>query len=128
MSRTKKEWIGKTDDAMPPASVFARLWRKQDGVCPKCTRPLTIGNVTREHVKAIEDGGENRESNIQLWCTTPCARSKTGAENSRRAKADRVFAASVSAPKAKRPVPGSKNSPWAKRYNKSTGRFETVPR
>lgn len=118
MSRAVKEWVGKTDDAMPPASVYTRLWHKQKGKCPQCGRPLTAGNVTREHVRPLSMGGENREKNLQLWCTVPCSRKKTSEEAAPRAKADRVLQKTMgfkSPSKMRRPpMPGSKKSKWKK--------------
>lgn len=119
--RTVEEWIGKTPDAMPPASVYRRLWNKQHGRCPKCTRELTAGNVTREHLKPIAMGGENRESNLELWCSVPCSSDKTAQEAAPRAKSDRVLDKTMgfkSPSKAKaRPMPGNRNSRWKKTVN-----------
>ena len=130
--RKVDEWVGRTDDSMPPGSVYMRLWRAQKGRCPQCTRELTAGNVTREHVVPLWLGGENREKNIQLWCTVPCSRSKTSVEAKVKAKADRQFKKRMgfaSASDARKPVvPGSKRSRWKKQYNRETGRFETVER
>ena len=123
MARTKDEWRGKTDDAMPPRSVYLRLFRKQGGRCPACTRTLVPGNITREHLTPLEDGGENVESNIELWCTAPCARSKTGEENSRRAKADRMSLSQLGFTRKKgRPMPGSKASGWGRKMDGTSWR------
>ena len=91
MTRTVPEWIGKTDDTMPPSSVFRRLYRQQDGHCPECTRHLVTSNITRDHIKALIFGGENREKNLRLICTDPCSLKKSGEETSRKAKADRTL-------------------------------------
>lgn len=91
MPRSKKEWIGKRDDSMPPQSVRLRLYDKTEGRCPICTIPLTPGRMDADHIKPLEDGGENRESNMRMVCK-PCHREKTAVENKARAKADRVKA------------------------------------
>lgn len=65
--RNIKEWIGRTDEAMPPRSVFDRLWAKQDGKDAITGIPFKAGDkVVRDHVIPLADGGENRESNLQL--------------------------------------------------------------
>jgi len=69
-------------------------------------------NITCDHIKALEDGGENRETNLQLICTAPCSLKKTGQENSRRAKADRGAAKHLGFKRKRHVVPGSKASPW----------------
>ena len=92
MARTVAEWIAKHDDQMPPKSCYLRLLEKQEGRCPQCTRELVPGNITREHVKPLWEGGENREANLELWCTVPCARGKTSGEAKCRAKGDRMKA------------------------------------
>lgn len=130
-SRTTKEWSSDNPDAMPPKSVYLRLFRKQEGKCGDCGRKLHPGNITREHVKPIWEGGENRESNIQLWCTDPCSLAKNGRENTPRAKTDRQLAAHLglkTESQQKKPFPGSKGDKWQKKYNKHTQRWETVER
>ena len=128
--RKRPEWVGETDDTPLPKSVYIRLYREQDGKCAKCTRKLTPGNIEREHLKPLSMGGENRESNIELWCANPCSKSKTALEAAPRAKADQVLAKTMGfkSPGRKPVVPGSKNSPWKKQWNKHTQRWETVKR
>jgi len=120
--RKVKEWASDNPDAMPPPSVMLRLLRKQGERCAHCTRPLKPGNIQREHVKPIWEGGRNRESNIELWCINPCALDKNGEENTRRADADRAAAKhwgfkAPSKKKRSRPVPGSRASPWKKKVD-----------
>lgn len=67
MARTVPEWIGRNDDAMPPESVFDRLWAKQDGKDAITGIPFAPGDRPhRDHIVPLIDGGENRESNLQL--------------------------------------------------------------
>lgn len=128
MARTKKEWVGKTDDAMPPNTVRLRIYRKQDGKCAVCPRKLRPGNITLDHRKPLEDGGENRESNCQLICTDPCSLEKTGEENSRRADADRFAIKQLgldkvdpprrdTKQKVKRVMPGSRKSRFKRKLD-----------
>jgi 5-methylcytosine-specific restriction endonuclease McrA len=129
MARKVPEWIGKTDDTPLPKSAFLRLWRKQEGLCGHCGRKLLPGHWTREHIKPIWEGGENRESNIELWCTSPCSSAKTASEVAPRAKTDRQLARSMKyeAP-SKKPFPGGKGSKWKRKYDRATGRWVTVRR
>lgn len=94
MARSKKEWIGKRDDSMPPQSVRLRLYDKGNGCCPVCTLPLRNGHMAADHIKPLEDGGENREKNLQIICVQ-CHIAKTKVENSVRARANRVKAKHV---------------------------------
>jgi len=90
MSRKKPEWRGKTDDAMPPPTVRLRIFRDHGGACHLCGQKVGVGERwDADHVKALEDGGENRETNMAPT-HAKCHRRKTSAENSRRAKADRA--------------------------------------
>lgn len=68
MTRSVPEWIGRTDDAMPTKAVFDRLWAKQDGKDAITGKPFTPadGKPHRDHIIPLADGGENRESNLQL--------------------------------------------------------------
>jgi 5-methylcytosine-specific restriction protein A len=43
MSRTVKEWFGKTDDAMPPPSVRLRIYQNAGGVCHISGRKIQVG-------------------------------------------------------------------------------------
>ena len=66
MARSTKEWIGKTDDHRAPKKVRDRLRDKHPN-CYLCTRPFVDGGgkVALDHVKALINGGENRESNLR---------------------------------------------------------------
>lgn len=89
MPRKNEEWIGRNDDAMPPRSVFDRLWDKQDGKDAITGVPFTSKDkVIRDHIVPLADGGENRESNLQL-ITADTHKTKTRVEATARAKARR---------------------------------------
>jgi hypothetical protein len=118
--RSRPEWVGDNPDQALPAWVFRRLLRKQGGRCGSCTRLLKPGSVTREHVRPIWAGGENRENNIQLWCTVPCSSAKTVEEAPRRAKADRALSQHLGLKRRKgRPMPGTKASGWKRKLDGS---------
>ena len=86
MSRTIPEWIGKNDDAMPPRTVFDRLWEKQGGKDAITGIEFTAADkVVRDHILPLIDGGKNRESNLQL-ITEETHKDKTADEATRRGK------------------------------------------
>ncbi len=65
MSRAVPEWIGKTPDTPAPPRVRLRVFEAHNGVCHIAKRKIAAGEPWQlEHVKAIINGGENRESNM----------------------------------------------------------------
>src|SRR6478736_99625 len=65
MSRTVDEWIGKSDDTRAPPRVRARIFDR-DNSCHLCGQPIQIGQKwDLDHVKALINGGENRETNLR---------------------------------------------------------------
>ena len=83
------EWIGRNDDAMPPTSVFDRLYERQDGKDAITGLPFQPGDkIVRDHIVPLADGGKNRESNLQL-ITEDTHKAKTGGEATGRAKVRR---------------------------------------
>lgn len=72
MTRSVPEWIGKTDDTPVPDRVKLRVFMAHDGVCHIAGRKIRPGEPwDAEHVVAIINGGQNRESNL-----APALRSK----------------------------------------------------
>lgn len=75
MSRSTPEWIGATDDTPIPRRVRARLFLLANGNCANCRRKLRPGDAWQaDHETALVNGGENRESNLQVlceWCHKP---------------------------------------------------------
>ena len=77
MPREVPTWIGRNLDAMPGKLVRDRLSRKQDDCCANCRK--RFGPKSRahcDHILALIDGGENRESNLQMLCVD-CHKAKT---------------------------------------------------
>lgn len=65
MARKTQEWIGATDDAMPPPRVRQRIHDRANGVCHICTLPIKPGETWHaDHMVAVIAGGENRERNL----------------------------------------------------------------
>lgn len=89
MPRSTPEWIGKTDDAMPPPSVRLRIFRAHDKRCHITCKLIRPGDEwDLDHIKALRDGGENRESNLAPALRI-AHRAKTAAEAKQRARVDR---------------------------------------
>jgi 5-methylcytosine-specific restriction protein A len=67
--RAVEEWIGETDDTDIPPRVRARVFEAKKGRCHRCGRKIMAGDKwTCEHLIAIENGGQNRESNLDVTC------------------------------------------------------------
>lgn len=65
MARSTEEWIGKTDDTPIPARVRLRVFEAHKGVCHISGRKIAAGEPWDcDHVVALINGGENRESNL----------------------------------------------------------------
>lgn len=112
MARTKQEWIGRTDDAMPSANVRLRIWERFEGVCQcGCGRKIQAGETwDLDHIKPLEDGGENRESNLHPLITAH-HRTKTARENTQRARIRGQKKAHIGIRKPSR-MPGSRSSKY----------------
>ena len=96
MARSVPEWIGKDDDAVPPRSVRARVFRAYDGICYLTGRKIGAGEAwDLEHIRPLSMArpGEslNRESNLAPALQV-AHREKTSQEATDRAKADRIHA------------------------------------
>lgn len=66
MTRSTKEWVGKTDDHKAPKSVRTRIFDRDNGICHICKLPIKVPFETwqADHVVALINGGENREMNL----------------------------------------------------------------
>lgn len=90
MPRKVAEWIGKTDDAMPSPRVRQRIYDANEGICHICSLPIKTGETWHlDHVKALIEGGENRESNMKP-AHAHCNLAKAKQETKRKAKVQRT--------------------------------------
>lgn len=122
MSRTVPEWIGKTDDSMPPDRVKDRIRERQRNRCALTDVPLVPGvKVQYDHIVPLWLGGENRESNLQA-VTEAAHKNKTRAEATVRAKCNRTRKKhlGIKKPSSFRKPPADMKFNWAK------GRYERV--
>jgi 5-methylcytosine-specific restriction endonuclease McrA len=88
--RSTKEWIGRSDDSRPPDHVRLRVFAAHNGICHISKRAITAADTwDLEHILAICNGGENRESNLAPALIKP-HRAKTARDLAQKAKNDRV--------------------------------------
>lgn len=63
--RSVSEWIGATPDTAIPPRVRLRVFEAHGGVCHISGRKIRAGEKWEaDHVIAVINGGENRESNL----------------------------------------------------------------
>ena len=118
MSRSVKEWIGKNHDQSIPPRVRMRVLERWDRLCRKCKNPIVIGTKwTCDHVKALINGGEHREFNLQPLCG-PCDKIKTKRDVALKAMtaATKKFHYGLKKRKG-RPMPGTKDSGWKRKMD-----------
>lgn len=99
--RPVKEWVGRRPESMPGQLVLLRLYAKQNGICAcgcGIVMNLNRDQVDCDHRLALIDGGENRESNLQLLLRKH-HRAKTSIENTQRAEGRRHQAKAFAKPK-----------------------------
>ena len=94
--RSRPEWIGKTPNSRPPLSVKLRVFAAYDGRCYLSKLKIGVGDEWDvEHIRPLHLArpGENlnRETNLAPALKRPHAE-KTAAENTARAKCDRIRA------------------------------------
>lgn len=70
-ARSVPEWRGKTPDTAIPTRVRLRVFERCKGRCGQCDRKINAASGdkwTLEHIQALINGGENRESNLGVTC------------------------------------------------------------
>lgn len=124
MPRSVAEWVGKTDDSKVPPHVRVRIFDAHDGRCHITGRKIRTGEAWElEHIKALRDGGENRESNLAPALVEP-HKGKTRAERKRGAKADHARQKHLLKRKPKWPaLAGTRASGIRKRMNGTVERW-----
>lgn len=79
MSRSTAEWIGKSDDTVPPPRVRLRVFQRFDGICQECRAKIAGKRWICDHRIALINSGENRESNLGP-IHEACDKTKTAAD------------------------------------------------
>jgi 5-methylcytosine-specific restriction enzyme A len=117
VSRSVEEWVGASDDAVPPPRVRLRVFERHGGICYLSGRKIHAGEQWElDHVRALCNGGENRESNLAP-ALKEAHRKKTASDVKLRAKDDRVRKKHLGIKSVSRPMPGSKASRWKKKLD-----------
>lgn len=71
-SRSVDEWIGSSPDAKIPPRVRARVFEAHRGVCHLSKRRIRAGETWEcDHIIALCNGGEHRESNLAPALSEP---------------------------------------------------------
>jgi 5-methylcytosine-specific restriction endonuclease McrA len=108
-SRSTPEWVGKTPDTGVPPRVRLRIWEATGGRCHICDQKIHAGEKWEaDHVTALINGGENRESNLAPAHVT-CHSAKTRADVAEKSKVSRMKAKHIGAKQKK---------PWHPRFKK----------
>lgn len=107
MPRAVDEWIGKTPDTPAPPRVRVRVFDAKGGRCHRCGRKIAAGDRwTLEHLKAVINGGANRESNLDVTCDW-CLPAKNAEDVAEKSKVYRT--------RAKHLLPAKPKYRWPKR-------------
>lgn len=92
MTRAVEEWIGRTDDSRPPPRVRLRVFDAYGGRCYLSGRKIMPGDAWElEHIKALINGGENRERNLAPALKAP-HKLKTADDLAEKSKVARIRA------------------------------------
>lgn len=88
--RSVDEWIGSSPDAKIPPRVRARVFEAHRGVCHLSKRRIRAGEAWEcDHIVALCNGGEHRESNLAPALSEP-HKIKTKADVREKAKVARI--------------------------------------
>lgn len=124
MPRATDEWIGKTPDTPIPPRVQARVFERHGGRCHWTGRKIMAGEAWDvDHVVALINGGENRESNLAPILRGKPHQEKTAEDVAIKKKIAKIRARHLGIKQPKKPFPGGKQSKW-----KRTMDGQVVPR
>ncbi|MEM8626967.1 MAG: HNH endonuclease signature motif containing protein [Pseudomonadota bacterium] len=102
-----------------------KVFQRDGGLCQVCGVKIDVS--TRwdvDHELSLENGGSNDPENLRLICV-PCHKAKTAQDRKTAAKNRSVYAKHIGAkPTNRRPMPGSKDSPWRRRMDGTVVRRE----
>lgn len=118
--RTLPEWIGKTDDQRAPPRVRQRIFDDCGGKCHICGVIIIGKKWALDHVKALVNGGENRQSNLKPVHIT-CHAIKTAADVAEKAKVAAIRGKHIGAIQPKQTIKsaGFPKSPKSPRIDKT---------
>lgn len=104
--RDVPEWRGRTPDTQPPPRVKLRIIDRQGDRCAECGRKLGVAGERPEfdHMQALVNGGENRESNLRALCP-PCHGAKTAEDVAEKSAVARKRKKALGLDRPKRKIP-----------------------
>lgn len=89
--RAVPEWIGKTPDSAIPKAVKLRVLIAYGGKCHRSGHKFRPGDpIEYDHIIALCNGGENRESNLAPILGGKIHREKTAVDVAQRVKTERL--------------------------------------
>lgn len=102
-----------------PAKVRKAAFERANKHCERCSAFLYAGKFAYDHILPDGLGGEPTLENCAVLCSA-CHDKKTATQDVPAiAKADRIRSKHIDArPRSSRPLPGGRNSPWKKPFNK----------
>ncbi|MCZ4270935.1 HNH endonuclease [Maritalea porphyrae] len=90
IGRSTDEWFGATADTKAPPRVELRVFERYGGICYLSGIKILPGMKWElEHIKALCNGGENRESNLAP-ALVKAHKAKTAQDRKEKAKSDRI--------------------------------------
>lgn len=116
MARPVPEWVGKDDGTEIPKRVRLRVYYKFGGICQICFAKTKILGPEYDHRVALINGGKHAESNL-VPVHPKCHKAKSRDDVAEKSKTARTQAHHIGIKKAKRPMPGSKGSPFKKKMD-----------
>ena len=115
MTRSVPEWVGKTDDTKIPPRVRLRVFEAHKGVCHLTGQKINPGDLWDcDHVLALVNGGENRESNLAP-ALRKAHRIKTAQDVAKKATERRKRQKHLGIHKTSNPLPGGRKSKFKKK-------------
>jgi 5-methylcytosine-specific restriction protein A len=118
IGRSTEEWIGATPDAKIPDRVRLRVFERHGGICYLSEIKIRPGMKWEiEHVVALCNGGEHRESNMRPALQV-AHKAKTAQDRKEKAKSERIRKKhfGITKPKQKIQSRGFRRSPDNTRY------------
>jgi len=114
--RPVPEWVGAKPTTKIPDRVKDRVFLRSGGKCANCRRKLNVAgeNPEYDHIKALVNGGENRESNLQVLCPW-CHKAKTAEDVAEKSTVARKRKKALGLTKTKFPLPGNRDSKWKRK-------------
>ena len=116
-ARSTEEWRGASPNSAIPPRVRLRAFERADGHCQLCTRKIVAGERwIADHIVALINGGENRETNLQVICDWCDRKVKTPADVAEKARTARIRAKHLGI-KKRSTFACSRDSKWKKRID-----------